>query len=79
MGRLDEGRLPDDWLALSSEVLSEILTEAAVGFSANLVPEGDLGRLRGEAIRSSQGPPHGCTQGVSLCQERRRVRKRLDG
>ncbi len=31
MGRLDEGRLPDDWLALSSEVLSEILTEAAVG------------------------------------------------
>ena len=31
MGRLDEGRLPDDWLALSSEVLSEILTEAVVG------------------------------------------------
>ena len=31
MGRLDKGRLPDDWLALSSEVLSDILTEAAVG------------------------------------------------
>ncbi len=31
MGRLDEARLPDDWLALSSEVLSEILTEAVVG------------------------------------------------
>ena len=31
MSRLDEGRLPDDWLALSSEVLSDILTEAAVG------------------------------------------------
>ena len=31
MDRLDEGRLPDDWLALSSEVLSDILTEAAVG------------------------------------------------
>ena len=31
MSRLDEGRLPDDWLALSSEVVSEILTEAAVG------------------------------------------------
>ena len=31
MGRLDEGRIPDDWLALSSEVLSDILTEATVG------------------------------------------------
>ena len=31
MSRLDEGRLPEDWLALSSEVISEILTEAAVG------------------------------------------------
>ena len=31
MSQLDEGRLPDDWLALSSEVLSDILTEAIVG------------------------------------------------
>ena len=31
MGRLDNERLPEDWLALSSEVLAGLLTEAAVG------------------------------------------------
>ena len=31
MDRIDEERLPDDWLALSSEVLADILTEAAAG------------------------------------------------
>ena len=31
MSRLDEERLPEDWLALSSEVLAGLLTEAAVG------------------------------------------------
>ena len=31
MGRLDNERLPEDWLALSSEVLADLLTEAAVG------------------------------------------------
>ena len=31
MSRLDEERLPEDWLALSSEVLASLLTEAAVG------------------------------------------------
>ena len=31
MGRLDDERLPEDWLALSSEVLAGLLTEAAVG------------------------------------------------
>ena len=31
MSRIDTERLPDDWLALSSEVLADILTEAAAG------------------------------------------------
>lgn len=31
MSRIDAERLPDDWLALSSEVLADILTEDAVG------------------------------------------------
>ena len=31
MNRIDEERLPDDWLALSSTVLADMLTEAAVG------------------------------------------------
>ena len=31
MDLIDEERLPDDWLALSSEVLADILTEAATG------------------------------------------------
>ncbi len=31
MSRIDEERLPDDWLALSSEVLTDILTEDTVG------------------------------------------------
>ena len=31
MDRLDEERLPDDWLAVSSEVLSSIISEAVVG------------------------------------------------
>ncbi len=31
MDRIGEERLPEDWLALSSAVLAEILTEAAVG------------------------------------------------
>jgi len=33
MGRIDAERLPDDWLALSSEVLADILAEAAAGES----------------------------------------------
>ena len=31
MSRIDAERLPDDWLGLSSEVLADILTEAATG------------------------------------------------
>ncbi len=33
MSRIDAERLPDDWLALSSEVLADILAEAAAGDS----------------------------------------------
>ncbi len=33
MGRIDAERLPDDWLALSSEVLADILAEAVAGDS----------------------------------------------
>ena len=31
MNRIDEERLPDDWLALSSQVLSDLLTDATTG------------------------------------------------